>query len=95
MDRHGFDFVSLVFGLAFAVLGVAIASGALRLEDAGLESAIPLGIGFIGLVLAALTLNRYLRTDRGDGARLKEPGTDLTSEERPSFGEPQRATDPL
>ena len=92
MDKHSFDFVSLVFGLAFAVLGVAIASGALKLEDAGLESAIPLAIGFVGLILAALTLNRYLRTNDESS---EEAGTDLTGEERPTFGESQRAVDPL
>ena len=95
MDRHSFDFVSLVFGLAFAAIGISIATGALRLEDAGLESAIPLGIGFVGLILAALTLNRYMRANGDNEVASEEPRADLAGEERASVGEAQRTTDPL
>lgn len=95
MDRHSFDFVSLVFGLAFAAIGIAIATGSLRLEDAGLESAIPLGIGFVGLILAALTLNRYMRANEDTELASEEASADLAGEERPSFGEAHRTTDPL
>jgi hypothetical protein len=61
VDRHSLDYVSLLFGVAFTALGISIAGGVLRLQESGIDSAIPLGIGFVGLVLAAVTLNRYSR----------------------------------
>lgn len=72
MGKHSFDFVALLFGVAFAAMGLAIATGALRLEDDGFDSAIPLGIGFVGLTLAAITLNRFFRHP-GGFSREPEP----------------------
>jgi hypothetical protein len=91
VDRHRFDFVSLVFGVTFATLGVAIATGGLRLEDTGSDPAIPLLVGFVGLVLAALTLNHHFRTQGGDeeGAETTEPLASTGSRERDQ-GAPDR-----
>lgn len=94
MDRHDLDYVSLVFGVLFAAVGVALAGGALRLEEADLGSAISLALVFGGLVVAAFTLDRFQKA-RSLRSASEEPGADLAGEQRAALGEPDTTIDPL
>ncbi len=81
MDRHRTDVVSLSFGLIFALLGAAFASGRIDGGEFIRLWALPSLLIAAGIVLAAVAAARYQRT------RLREEamagGSSSTEEGHP------------
>jgi hypothetical protein len=80
MRRHEFDPVSFVFGMIFAVLGLAFLSGRVDLGDLHLRWLWPIPLIALGLALLVTTQRRDGREDSDPPApepvpqRQPEPG---------------------
>ena len=94
MRRHEFDPISFVFGMIFAVIGVAFLTGRVDLGDLHLRWLWPIPLIAVGLALLVTTQRREGRSEPTGAVPPPRGEPDQAADAEAAESEPARDTAP-